>query len=129
MSDNSSNKVLSFFKTNDGKQIVGLVLGLIGCVICWGERTTGILWWKQAIDGTPNFGSGLLSMILVAIMYFRKLVDFDRLLFKYLSIIMTFTIGATLISLFINGNSFYLSSHLFPKIKLFSSFNDIVLLV
>lgn len=98
MSDNNSNKVLSFFKTNEGKQIVGLVLGLIGCVICWGNHEFGFLGLRY-VKGSPNFTTGLMAILLLGVIYVRGIVDFSNSKYKLPTMLVYIAIFATFFAL------------------------------
>lgn len=98
MSDNNSKKVLSFFKTNEGKQIVGLVLGLVGCVICWGESEFGFLGLRY-VDGSPKFTTGLMAILLLGVIYIRGIVDFSNSKYKLPTMLVYIVIFATFFAL------------------------------
>lgn len=98
MSNNNSNKLLSFFKSNEGKQIIGLVLGLIGCVICWGNHRFGFL-GRRYVNGSPGFTTGLMSILLLGVIYTRGIVDFSNSKFKLPTVLVYITIFATFFAL------------------------------
>ncbi|MCQ2306962.1 MAG: hypothetical protein MJ000_05295 [Bacteroidales bacterium] len=97
----------SFWKA-DGKQFVGLIFGLIGCFICWGNHHYGFLGWR-VVSGTPGFVSGGLSLAFMIVLYARKLIYFRSGFMKVLCFIIDVTIFATIFALFFhNGFTFYL---------------------
>ena len=98
MSNSNSNKFLSFLKSNEGKQIIGLVLGVIGCVICWGNNRFGFLGLRY-VDGSPNFTTGLMSILLLGVIYIRGIVDFSNSKFKLPTMLVYITIFATFFAL------------------------------
>ena len=98
MSNSNSNKFLSFLKSNEGKQIIGLVLGLIGCVICWGNHEFG-LFGIHNVNGSPDFTTGLMSILLLGVIYIRGIVDFSNSKFKLPTMLVYITIFATFFAL------------------------------
>lgn len=97
----------SFWKT-DGKQVVGLILGLIGCFICWGDHRYGILGWR-VLNGNPGFITGALSLAFMIVLYARKLIHFRSGFLKVFCFIVDVTIFATVFALFFHkGFSAYL---------------------
>lgn len=96
------------FWRSDGKRVVGLMLGLIGCFICWGNHHYGFL-GLRVISGTPGFVSGALSIVFMVVLYARKLILFRSGFLKVFSFIVDVTIFATVFALFFHkGFSLYL---------------------
>lgn len=98
MSNSNSNKFLSFLKSNEGKQIIGLVLGLIGCVICWENHRFGFLGIHN-VNGSPDFTTGLMSILLLGVIYVRGIVDFSNSKYKLPTMLVYIAIFATFFAL------------------------------
>lgn len=108
----------SFLKTDEGKPVFGLILGVIGCLICWGTHewveVTPRHWALQwllgnkeilhVVNGTPTMGSGLLGLLILMVLKIRGIFSTEMIGNKFsrlLQVIVLITIFATFFSLFI----------------------------
>ena len=76
-----SEKFKIFWKTN-GNLIVGFVLCVAVCIICWRDWDTyrtifGLkLWKKNTVNGTPDIWPGILGLGVVLFMWARSILSF-----------------------------------------------------
>lgn len=113
-----SGKFWEFWKTEQGQQVIGLILGIIGCCLCWGKHyystfetrgfflTQLILGEKEIrhiVCGNPTFGSGTLGLIMIFLLYVRGILQFNKgsKLFGLFRLLVLITIFATFFSLII----------------------------
>lgn len=92
------------FWKNNGKQIIGLALGLVGCFLCWGNHRFGIL-GHRALNGTPSLVTGLIAIAVMAVLYARKLIVFNSGPLKVIGFITDVVIFATFFALFFHSES------------------------
>lgn len=94
----------------NGKLVFGLILGLIGCVICWGDHVhySGFLGLKSTrSDGTPEFLSVLFAVVFVLVLYAKKIIEIKSRALK-IAYLLDIVIFASMFELFFGEFSGYI---------------------
>ncbi|UTC61512.1 hypothetical protein E4O05_08070 [Treponema sp. OMZ 787] len=107
MNNTLKGSIVSAFKENK-LFFIGLGLGLLACIIFWMPhsytevQSSWIFWEKttqKSIHLMPNLSVGLISLLLMGILYARRIISFpkeDKIL-----TILSFIINLTLMSIYI----------------------------
>lgn len=113
----TSEKFKIFWKTN-GNLIVGFVLCVAVCIICWRDWDTyrtifgRKLWKKNTINGTPDIWPGILGLGVVLFMWARNILSFTgkNKVAVLCTLLVDITVFSTFFALITNQEKDFLGS-------------------